>query len=140
MPPWGLSGLLPPKPPEPGSVPPKPPGGADDGAPPIGAPSRKTVPLISNTSEDYEVVKSLLTAHYSAFEKNFDEDDHDDTDPTQKDYLFGAILRAFSLFFAAESLALAKHPASNINTRTQAIVLSLMSALLVCDSLRKRTI
>jgi hypothetical protein len=52
----------------------------------------ESVPLISNTKEDYEVVKSLLTEHYGRFEKNLDEDEHDDTDPSQKDFLFGALL------------------------------------------------
>ncbi len=52
----------------------------------------ETVPLIANTEEDYEVVHSLLTEHYAAFEKDGYDDD-DDTDPRQKDFLFGALLR-----------------------------------------------
>ncbi len=52
----------------------------------------ETVPLISNTQEDYEVVHSLLTEHYAAFEKDVYDDD-DDTDPRQKDFLFGPLLR-----------------------------------------------
>jgi hypothetical protein len=51
-----------------------------------------SVPLISNSQEDFDVVRSLLTEHYAAFEKNLDEDEYDDTDPTQKDFLFGALL------------------------------------------------
>ena len=34
-----------------------------------------------------------LTEHYAAFERNVDDDEIDDTDPTQKDFLFGALLR-----------------------------------------------
>jgi hypothetical protein len=51
------------------------------------------IPLIANTVEDYDVVKRLLTEHYSAFERNSDDDEVDDTDPTQKDFLFGALIR-----------------------------------------------
>ena len=43
--------------------------------------------------EDYDVVKRLLTEHYAAFERNVDDEEIDDTDPTQKDFLFGALLR-----------------------------------------------
>jgi hypothetical protein len=49
------------------------------------------VPLISDTQEDFGVVKRLLSEHYSAFV--VDDDEVDDTDPTQKDFLFGALLR-----------------------------------------------
>jgi hypothetical protein len=56
------------------------------------APQDETVPLISNTQEDYEVVHSLLTEHYAAFAKDGDDGEYDDTDPTQKDFLFGALL------------------------------------------------
>jgi hypothetical protein len=55
-------------------------------------PIDESVPLISNSQEDFDVVRELLTEHYAAFEKNLDEDEHDDTDPTQKDFLFGALL------------------------------------------------
>jgi hypothetical protein len=51
------------------------------------------IPLIANDSDDYDVVKRLLTQHYAAFERNSDDDEVDDTDPTQKDFLFGALLR-----------------------------------------------
>jgi hypothetical protein len=51
-----------------------------------------SVPLISDSREDFDVVRSLLTEHYAAFEKNLDEDEYDDTDPSQKDFLFGALL------------------------------------------------
>jgi hypothetical protein len=78
-------------------------------------PSEDGIPLIANDSEDYEVVKRLLTAHYAAFERNSDDDEVDDTDPSQKDFLFGALLREMGLlarrdtFFATlwYSLALA---------------------------------
>jgi hypothetical protein len=56
-------------------------------------PGEDGIPLIANTSEDYDVVKRLLTQHYAAFERNSDDDEVDDTDPTQKDFLFGALLR-----------------------------------------------
>jgi hypothetical protein len=56
------------------------------------ATAKSSVPLISDSREDFDVVRSLLTEHYAAFEKNLDEDEYDDTDPTQKDYLFGALL------------------------------------------------
>jgi hypothetical protein len=51
------------------------------------------VPLIANTVEDFEVVRRLLTEHYAAFERHVDDDEIDDTDPTQKDFLFGALIR-----------------------------------------------
>jgi hypothetical protein len=51
------------------------------------------IPLISDTEEDFGVVKRLLSEHYAAFQGIFDDDEVDDTDPTQKDFLFGAILR-----------------------------------------------
>jgi hypothetical protein len=63
----------------------------------------ETVPLISNTQEDYEVVHSLLTEHYAAFETDAYEDD-DDTDPRQKDFLFGALLREIGVFLRRENL------------------------------------
>jgi hypothetical protein len=52
----------------------------------------KGIPLISDTEEDFGVVKRLLSEHYAAFEGDLD-DEVDDTDPTQKDFLFGALLR-----------------------------------------------
>jgi len=67
-------------------------------------PFDEAVPLISNTREDYEVVKSLLSEHYGRFEKNLDEDDHDDTDPTQKDFLFGPLMVAAGGFTRHDSL------------------------------------
>lgn len=51
------------------------------------------LPLIANTEDDFGVVKRLLTEHYAAFEGNVDGDEVDDTDPSQKDFLFGALLR-----------------------------------------------
>lgn len=56
-------------------------------------PGDSGVPLIANTVEDYEIVKRLLTEHYAAFERNSDDDEVDDTDPTQRDFLFGALIR-----------------------------------------------
>jgi hypothetical protein len=75
------------------------------------APKDETVPLISNTQDDYEVVHALLTEHYAAFAKGDDDDEYDDTDPTQKDFLFGAMLaevgaaRRHETIFATFSLA-----------------------------------
>jgi hypothetical protein len=71
------------------------------------------IPLISDTRDDYWVVKRLLTEHYAAFERNLDDDEIDDTDPTQKDFLFGALLREMGtlksgdLFVATIRLAVA---------------------------------
>ncbi|MGQ0506092.1 MAG: hypothetical protein ACT4TC_12330, partial [Myxococcaceae bacterium] len=67
------------------------------------SPIDETVPLISNTKEDYEVVHSLLTEHYAAFESEGAEGEHDDTDPTQKDFLFGALLRELGAIRRGES-------------------------------------
>jgi hypothetical protein len=53
----------------------------------------KGLPLISDTEEDFGVVKHLLSEHYSAFGASSEDDEVDDTDPTQKDFLFGALLR-----------------------------------------------
>jgi hypothetical protein len=50
------------------------------------------LPLISETEEDFGVVKRLLSEHYAAF-LGGDDDEVDDTDPSQKDFLFGALLR-----------------------------------------------
>jgi hypothetical protein len=54
-------------------------------------PAPRGIPLISDTQEDFGVVKRLLSEHYSAFAA--DDDEVDDTDPRQKDFLFGALLR-----------------------------------------------
>jgi len=67
-------------------------------------PADESVPLISNTSEDWSVVRELLTEHYAAFEKNLDEDAHDDTDPTHKDFLFGALLVELGRVMMQQSL------------------------------------
>ena len=56
-------------------------------------PTDSGVPLIANTVDDYEVVKRLLTEHYAAFERNSDDDEIDDSDPSQRDFLFGALIR-----------------------------------------------
>lgn len=64
----------------------------------------ETVPLISNDQEDFGVVRELLTEHYAAFEKDSLDEEYDDTDPTQKDFLFGAILREFGRAQRRESL------------------------------------
>jgi hypothetical protein len=66
-------------------------------------PQDESLPLISSTREDFEVVKSLLSEHYAVFENNLD-DDFDDTDPTQKDFLFGALVGAVGSFTRSEGL------------------------------------
>lgn len=48
------------------------------------------VPLIADTVEDLEVVRGLLSEHYQWFAPDPDED-HDDSDPTDKDFLFGLL-------------------------------------------------
>ena len=53
----------------------------------------ETVPLISDTQDDFKVLRRLLTDHYAALDKRSFDEEHDDTDPKQKDFLFGAILR-----------------------------------------------
>jgi hypothetical protein len=62
------------------------------------------VPLIANTVEDFEVVKRLLSEHYAAFARHVDDDDVDDTDPTQKDFLFGALIREMGALARRDSL------------------------------------
>jgi hypothetical protein len=59
----------------------------------IPSPPDQTVPLIANNREDFDVVASLLTEHYAQFEGGGDEQELDDTDPSDKDFLFGAMLR-----------------------------------------------
>lgn len=56
-------------------------------------PGDSGIPLIANSVDDYEVVKRLLTEHYAAFARHSDDDEVDDTDPTQRDFLFGALIR-----------------------------------------------
>lgn len=50
------------------------------------------VPLIADDIADLEVVRSLLAEHYPWMEADPDEE-HDDTDPTDRDFLFGALAR-----------------------------------------------
>jgi hypothetical protein len=61
------------------------------------------LPLIANSSEELAVVRSLLTGHYAAFERDADEDEIDDSDPTRKDFLFGALLREMALLQSRDS-------------------------------------
>ncbi|HJZ84877.1 MAG TPA: hypothetical protein VKN99_06870 [Polyangia bacterium] len=60
-------------------------------------PHAQGIPLIANTRDDYDLVRQLLTEHYAAF-RSVDDDDYDDTDPSQLDFLFGAILRELGNF------------------------------------------
>jgi len=62
------------------------------------------LPLISDSSEDFQVVRELLTEHYSGFEKDHRDEEYDDTDPTQKDFLFGPLLREVGRVLRGESL------------------------------------
>jgi hypothetical protein len=81
------------------------------------------VPLISNDSDDFDVVRGLLTEHYAKFERNADDDEIDDTDPTQKDFLFGALLREMAMLASRDtylstirlSLSLAEPKASRLS-------------------------
>lgn len=68
------------------------------------APRDVTVPLISSTREDLEVVHSLLTEHYAAFEKDARQDDDEDSDPTHKDFLYGVLLREIGALARREGL------------------------------------
>jgi hypothetical protein len=61
------------------------------------------LPLISDTEDDFGIVKRLLSEHYAAFEWNIDGE-VDDTDPTQKDFLFGAILREMGVILRHDTL------------------------------------
>ncbi len=67
-------------------------------------PSDESVPLVSNTSEDFGVVRELLTEHYAAFEKNVDDEEYDDTDRSQKDFLYGALLVELGAVLRGQSL------------------------------------
>ncbi|MBK7863789.1 MAG: hypothetical protein IPJ65_35325 [Archangiaceae bacterium] len=88
-------------------------------------PVDEAVPLISNTREDYEVVKGLLTEHYGRFEKNLDEDEHDDTDPTQKDFLFGALMVATGGFTRRDNLGATLASAFGARGRTRKVLRAL---------------
>jgi hypothetical protein len=55
--------------------------------------AEKGIPLIADSAEDFAVVRSLLTMHYAGFDRDERDDEYDDSDPTQKDFLFGALLR-----------------------------------------------
>ncbi len=60
------------------------------------------VPLIADTVEDLEVVRALLAEHYQWFAPDPDED-HDDTDPTDKDFLFGPLTHAVGRLIRQDS-------------------------------------
>ncbi len=61
-------------------------------------PASDGVPLIADGNEDFEIVRQLLTEHYAAFTRDVDDDEIDDSDPTQKDFLFAALLRELGRF------------------------------------------
>ncbi len=54
---------------------------------------QETEALAANSREDFNALAELLTAHYSQFSKEQEDQEFDDTDPTDKDFLFGALLR-----------------------------------------------
>lgn len=56
-------------------------------------PADESAPLVIDDRDDYSVLRHLLTAHYAAFDHGRYGEEADDTDPTQKDFLFGALLR-----------------------------------------------
>jgi hypothetical protein len=66
-------------------------------------PIEEGIPLISDTEEDFGVVKRLLSEHYAAFQ-GINDDEVDDTDPTQKDFLFGALLREVGVATRRDSI------------------------------------
>src|SRR5439155_21875985 len=49
------------------------------------------VPLISDNPQDLAIVRELLSEHYPWFAPDPDEE-YDATDPTDKDFLFGALV------------------------------------------------
>ncbi|MCB0366228.1 MAG: hypothetical protein H6624_08035 [Bdellovibrionaceae bacterium] len=55
--------------------------------------SGDSVPLISDSLQDLQIVEELLTEHHVKFAKLQFEEDYDDTDPTDLDFLFGILLR-----------------------------------------------
>ena len=59
-------------------------------------PPGELVPLIADDTEDFGVVRQLLAEHYAWFEGDPD-DESDDTDPTDKDFLFGTLVREIGL-------------------------------------------
>lgn len=53
----------------------------------------ETLPLISDDDADLDAVRELLAEHYPWFAPDPDEE-YDDSDPTDKDFLFGPLARA----------------------------------------------
>jgi hypothetical protein len=55
----------------------------------------KTEALAADNREDLDALGELLTAHYAQFAKDGDQEGYelDDSDPTDRDFLFGALLR-----------------------------------------------
>ncbi len=66
-------------------------------------PPEELVPLIADSTEDFEIVRELLAEHYAWFEPD-PADEYDDTDPTDKDFLFGALVREIGRIQREESL------------------------------------
>ncbi len=72
------------------------------------------VPLISNNREDFEAVGELLTEHYADFDKDQVDLELDDSDPTDMDFLFGALLREFMVLEQNEHFLLTFYHAFNL--------------------------
>jgi len=68
-------------------------------------PVDESAPLVIDDRDEYSVLRHLLTAHYAAFNQGrWGEELVDDTDPTQKDFLFGALLREVGSIERKDSL------------------------------------
>ncbi len=65
-------------------------------------PPEELVPLIADGDEDFEIVRQLLSEHYAWFEADPD-DVSDDTDPTDRDFLFGLLVREIGQIQRQES-------------------------------------
>ncbi len=65
---------------------------------------QETVGLISDSLQDLQVVKELLSEHHMLFAKLQFDEDFDDTDPSDFDYLFGILLREVGVVHRKDSL------------------------------------
>ncbi|MCB0386306.1 MAG: hypothetical protein KDD43_13010, partial [Bdellovibrionales bacterium] len=66
-----------------------------------------SVPLISDSLQDLQIVEELLTEHHVKFAKLQFEEEYDDTDPTDMDFLFGLLLREIGRVHRREHYLLA---------------------------------
>ncbi len=65
---------------------------------------QETVGLISDSLQDLQVVKELLSEHHMLFAKLQFDEEFDDTDPSDFDYLFGILLREVGVAHRKDSL------------------------------------